>query len=413
MIQREITSFVIEALQDTPIVFLQGARQVGKSTLAQTIAAHEHPADYLTFDDATTFTLAQRDPAGFLTRLRGNNVILDEVQRVPELFFALKAEVDRDRRAGRFLITGSANALLLPRLADAFVGRMELVTMYPLAQTEIESHPSHLIQSAFRNELPAAKRIACDRADVIQRALRGGYPEVLTRTTERRQRAWFEAYVTTLIKRDVRELSNIKAASELLLLLELLAARAPATLNSADLARAAKIPLTTLNRYLAVLQALFIIQPLAPWSSALTSRLVKAPKILFTDSGLLAHLAHFSSAQIESLSPYVGMLLENFVAMELFKLASWDDERPQLFHFRTHDHKEVDLLLQNRAGKLVGIEVKASSTVYPNDFKGLQALSDLTGSQFACGVVLYTGETIVPFGKRLYAAPIATLWNRF
>jgi len=301
--------------------------------------------------------------------------------------------------------------LVLPPLSDALVGRMERVTLMPLAQSEIEGTPGGFVGRAFAGRWATAKRIETPRSEIMRRALRGGYPEVVARRTDERRRAWFESYLTTLLQRDVRDLAQIHGLNELPLLLNLIAARATGTLNLADLSRSARMPLTTLNRYLALLQATFLVQTVPPWASNASSRLVKAPKLLLNDTGLLAHLAGLSEAALNASPTAAGMLLENFVGAELQKLASWSDSRPQLFYFRTHERYEVDFVLQDRAGRVVGIEVKAAGTVGTADFKGLHVLADLAGKQFAGGVVLYTGGTAVPFGERMNAVPVAALWN--
>lgn len=411
MFERKITSALLAALVDTPVVFLQGARQTGKSTLARAIGAGAHRATYLSLDDISILAAAQSDPVGFVDGLRGGNVILDEVQRAPGLALAIKAAVDRDRAPGRFLLTGSANALVLPRLSDALVGRMELITLAPLAQSEIEGTEGDFVDRVFAGPLPATRRLESHRREITRRVLRGGYPEVVARRAEDRRRAWFESYLTTLLQRDVRDLAQVHGLNELPLLLHLIAARATATLNLSDLSRSARLPLTTLNRYLALLQATFLVQTIPPWASNASSRLVKTPKLLLNDSGLLAHLQGLTESALDASPTAMGMLLENFVGVELQKLASWSRARPQLLYFRTHDRYEVDFVLQDQAGMIVGIEVKAAGTVGAADFRGLHALADLAGKQFAGGIVLYSGASVVPFGERMYAVPIAALWS--
>lgn len=411
MWQRNITNHLLTSLQDTPVVVLQGARQTGKSTLAQMLGELGHLATYLTMDNITTLVAVQQDPVGFLEGLGQQNVILDEIQRVPELFLPLKAAVDRDRRPGRFLLTGSANALLLPRLAETLVGRMEVLTLWPLAQCEIDTTPNDWIDRIFAAEPLPVQQFASSRQDVMRRALHGGYPEAVLRGSDARRTDWLNAYVTTILQRDVRELAAIQGLSDLPLLLALIAARATGALNTADLSRSARIPVATLNRYLTLLQATFLLQLVPAWSSNLSSRLVKSPKILLNDSGVLATLSGLSEAYLETSPTAAGILIENFVGMELIKLASWSRTRPELFYFRTHDGKEVDYVLQDRTGAIVGIEVKAASSVQEADFKGLRALADLVGARFVRGVVLYTGDLLAPFGPRLTAAPLTSLWT--
>ncbi len=411
MIERKIRERLLSSLADTPIVVLQGARQTGKRTLVQRISEVYHPSTYLTMDNITTLIAAQQDPVGFLDGLRGQNVILDEIQRVPELFLPLKAEVDRDRISGRFLLTGSANALLVPHLADTLVGRLEVLTLWPLSQSELGGVDSDFLENAFGKEPLPVTRYETNREDIIARALRGGYPEAIALASAERRTDWFDAYVTTLLQRDVRDLAQIQGLRELPLLLSLLAAQSTALLNTADLARSATMSLTTLNRYLALLQATFMVQQIPAWSTNLSKRLVKSPKLLFSDTGILGALTGMSTTQFAITPTLVGMLIENFVGVELLKLLSWSSKRLQLFHFRTHDRKEVDFVLQDRMGTVVGIEVKAASAVQPSDFKGLHALADLLGPQFTNGFVFYTGDTLLPFGPSMYAIPIAALWN--
>ncbi|MCL5997445.1 MAG: ATP-binding protein [Chloroflexi bacterium] len=396
------------------MVVLQGARQTGKSTLAQIICREAHPSEYLTMDSLSVLAAAQTDPHSFLVGLRGKDVILDEIQRVPELFVSVKEEVDRERAPGRFLLTGSANAMLLPRLSDSLAGRLQLITLWPLAQCEIGGTRGDFIDVAFRAEF-TTRRIPCDRRDVIHRALLGGYPEVVNKahsgTPPDRLGDWFDAYVTTLLQRDVRDLANIQGLSEFPLLLRLIASRATAALNVADLSRSSGIANVTLHRYLTLLRTIFLIQLIQPWSGNLGSRLVKSPKVLMTDTGVLSYLNGLSEEQMLASPAFSGPLVENFVGMELLKLASWSQQRPQLFYYRTHDRKEVDFVLQARSGKLVGVEVKASATVDGADFKGLQSFAEAVGQPFVCGILLYSGETLLPFGNNLYAVPISALWE--
>jgi predicted AAA+ superfamily ATPase len=410
MFQRFIAPQLIDALSDTPVVVLQGARQTGKSTLAQRIASEDRPADYLSMDHLPTLSAAQNDPAGFLAGLRGRNVVLDEIQRAPDLYLPIKAEVDRQRSPGRFLLTGSANVLLVPKLAESLVGRMELVTLWPLAQCEMAGAGSDFIENAFSGSFPI-RAWPCDRGEIIRKALAGGYPEAVSRDQPERRASWFEAYVTTLLQRDVRDLANIQGMREMPLLLALIASRATAALNVSDLSRSARIPVATLNRYLTLLQATFLLQLIPPWSSNLSSRLVKAPKLLLSDTGVLAYLNGYSEQQLLASPSHAGALIENFCGMEIMKLASWSALQPRLFYFRTHDRREVDFVLQTRAGKLAGVEVKASASVGASDFSGLRSLADLAGDQFASGIVLYTGEQVVPFGERLFAVPMSALWQ--
>lgn len=407
MIDRYITSQVLAALADTPVVVLTGARQTGKTTLVRALASSAHPARYLSFDDAGVLAAAQADPAGFVAGLDGP-VVLDEVQRVPQLFLALKAGVDRDRRPGRFLLTGSANVLLLPRLAELLVGRMEVLSLWPLAQSEIAGAGASFVDRVFVGPPFSVSSEAWPQ--LLDRILRGGYPEVLGRASAARRQAWFQSYITSLLQRDVRDLVNVERLTALPRLLSLLATRAASLLNTSELSRTSGIPLSTLKRYLALFETTFLIQLLPAWSGNLGKRLVKAPKLFLSDTGVLASLLGANHRLLERDRTLAGPLLENFVVMELFKHVSWSQVRPRLFHFRTQTGQEVDLVLEDAAGRVVGIEVKASASVSAKDFKGLRTLAEAVGEGFLRGLVLYAGTESIPFGGAFHALPVQALW---
>ncbi len=409
MLSRNTAVRVREALADRAVVLLNGARQVGKSTLAQSLA-DESGARYVTLDDATAAAAARADPDGFIGAVT-SPLVLDEVQRAPDLFLAIKASVDRHRQPGRFLLTGSANALLLPQLADALVGRMEIVSLWPLSQGEIGGVREGFVDALFGRHAPTAGTAKPEGPSLVNRVLHGGYPEALATTTDDRRAAWFSAYVTTLLARDVRELARIDTMTDLPRLVSLVAARPMALLNYAELSRSTGLPQTTLKRYMALLQAVFLVRTLPPWHGNLGKRLVKTPKILFTDAGVAAHLMGVDRARLTADRSLLGGLLETFVTMELTKQLGWSTVTPAMYHFRSHAGDEVDIVLEQRSGVLAGIEVKSAATVTEADFKGLRALSEATGHKFHRGVVLYTGREVVPFGPRLFAVPIESLWH--
>ncbi len=408
MYSRHLQPLLEEALTDSPVVLIHGARQTGKSTLAQALLA-ERGGQYFTFDDASVLAATANDPAGFLTGLP-DAVVLDEVQRVPELFLALKAAVDRDRRPGRFLLTGSANVLLLPRLADSLAGRMEVLELWPLSQGEIEGGQQNFVDAVFDDFSPNVQ-VGAPQPDLTERLLLGGYPEVLSRTRERRRHAWFEGYLTTILQRDIRELANIEGLAELPRLLALLATRVSTILNYAELSRSSGLPQSTLKRYLSLLEASFLVRYLPAWSGNLSKRLIKSPKVLLNDTGLAAHLLGLDRTRLTQNRVLFGQLLELFVALELSKQAGWSEVRPRLFHYRDVANHEVDIVLERPSGQLVGVEVKAASSVEAKDFRGLRALAEATGEQFQRGVVLYSGDQIVPFAANLFAVPILRLWR--
>ncbi len=412
MLRRNITRAIKEALSDTPVVALVGARQTGKTTLVRQLstgATEKKSSRYFTLDDAATLAAVTADPASFVRQLDGL-LIIDEVQRAPELLPALKVEIDRDRRPGRCLLTGSANVLLLPKVSESLAGRMEVLRLHPFSQGELAEHRDCLIDRLLSDSF---KPEAIPRDEVIQlpqRVLVGGFPEAIQRQTSSRRDAWFASYVSTILYRDVRDLANVEGLTQMPRLLALLAARSASLLNKAELSRATGLAYTTLDRYLALLEMTFLLDPLPPWSINTSKRLVRSPKTFLNDSGLAAHLVGFGSEQWQANSQYRGGLVETFVVSELRKQASWSQSAVSLFHFRSH-RQEVDVVLEDRAGSIVGIEVKAGASLGRRDTAGLRALAEIAGDQFVRGVVLYGGEETLPLGPDLWAMPIASLWR--
>ena len=411
MYQRRLSATVEEAVGDTPVVLIHGARQTGKSTLLSGITAAAHDRHYVTLDDPAILDAARRDPAEFIRGL-GDFAAIDEIQRAPELFLPMKASVDRDRRPGRFLLTGSADVLLLPQLADALVGRMEVVTLGPLSQGEIDGVDVRFIDHAFGAADPQTwpKPPATSRDDLIARVLRGGFPEVVERTGETARRRWFEAYITTLLYRDVRELANIDGLTAVPQLLRLVASRAGSQVVVAEISRSLGIPQATLTRYLALLRATFLVQPLAAWSANIGRRLVRNPKHFILDSGLAAHLSDVTRASIRQNATHLGPALETFVLAELRTQACWSEARPQFMFFRDHAGLEVDIVMEDRAGRVVGVEVKATASPNGQMFNGLEALRDGIGARFRRGILLHGGDQAIAFGDRLWALPVSMLW---
>jgi hypothetical protein len=399
------------ALSDTPAVLVNGARQTGKTTLVREIARGRPGTRYVTLDDAATLAAAVNDPAALLAG-SGDLLVIDEVQKAPGLFPAMKIQIDRDRRPGRFLLTGSANVLMLPQVSESLAGRLEILTLWPFSQGEIEGRREGLLDALFAEALPGLPAEPEQPiTPLAQRLLRGGFPEALGRRDPRRRDAWFAAYVTTILQRDIRDLTQIEGLTDMPLLLQLLAARAGTLLNKAELARGTRIPYTTLDRYLALLHATFLFQPLPAWSGNLGKRLTRSPKCHLCDSGLTAHLTGLTAERLDRDGTLIGPLLESFVVGELRKQASWAETPVTLYHFRTPSQRETDLVLEDRGGRVVGIEVKASSRLRERDFNGLRSLAREAGERFLRGVLLYTGEEMLPFGPRLHAVPVRALWQ--
>ena len=409
MRDRHATDALLDALHDTPVVYLQGARQTGKSTLVRAISERQHPARYLTLDTAAVLSAASNDPEGFIAGF-DRPVVIDEVQRAPSLALAIKAAVDANRRPGQFLLTGSASVMSLPALSDSLAGRMELHTLWPFSQGELANVRETFVDRILAERLVTPATMPDTEKSLIDRVCTGGYPEIQTRRSHTRRQAWFDSYVDAILQRDVRDLANIERLSEIPRLLALLASRAGELLNFADLARTLGIPQTTLKRYMALMEMTFLVRVLPAWFSNLGKRLAKAPKLLLADTGLLTHLVEADGNRLRRNRTLLGHVLENFVAMELIKQLGWSKRRCRLFHFRTESGAEVDLVLEDPAGRLVGVEVKSAVSTRQQDFRGLEELARLSGDRFVRGIVLCTGTTVVPFGRNLYQLPVSQLW---
>ncbi|MBW8074466.1 MULTISPECIES: ATP-binding protein [Metallibacterium] len=397
-----------EALADSPVVLIHGPRQCGKTTLAQTQGRHSKYA-YLSFDDDVARVAAQADPAGFVSDLP-ERMILDEVQRVPALFAALKIAVDRKRVPGRFILTGSANVLLVPKLADSLAGRMQILRLHPLAQCELTRHAPGFLDALFegRFKFRQSERLG-DR--LAQRIAAGGYPAALARPAGRRRAAWYRDYLEALVQRDVRDLARISSLDVLPRLLALAAAQTAQLFNMTALAAPFQLSRPTIGDYVTLLERVFLLERLPPWHSNRISRLIKTPKLHLGDTGLACALLGVDAAALAADRPLLGRILETFVFQELRRQASWHDEPLAFSHFRDKDGVEVDIVIERGARALVGVEVKAAATVTAADFRGLRKLREAAGKRFVAGVVLYDGEVSVRFDDQLYAVPLRALWE--
>ncbi len=400
---------VIEALADSPVVLIHGPRQCGKTTLARQVGDLKGFM-YLSFDDDVQRAAAQADPVGYVADLP-ERVILDEVQRMPELFTSLKAAVDARREPGRFLLTGSANVLLVPKLADSLAGRMEILRLHPLSQVELSGGTpdflSALFDSAFKADA-SGRRLG---RMLAERVAAGGYPAALARATARRQAAWYRDYANTLIQRDVLDLARISALDALPRLLALAAGQTACLVNVSELAAPFHVSRQTIREYVTLLSRIFLLEELPPWHNNRLSRLIKTPKLHLGDTGLACSLLGLDADLLWKDRALFGRILETFVFQELRRQGSWHEETVSFSHFRDKDKVEVDVVVES-AGRLAGVEVKAVATVTGDDFKGLRKLQAAAQKSFTAGVVLYDGEAVVPFGNKLYAVPISRLWEK-
>ncbi len=408
IVPRIVEARLEEALGDSPVVLIHGARQCGKTTLAHRLGAKRDYA-YFNLDEDVVRAAAESDPVGFVADLPGRT-ILDEVQRVPSLFTALKVAVDRDRSPGRFLLTGSANVLLVPKLADSLAGRMEIIRLFPFAQCEIEGRSPGFLDELFDANF-RTRRTERLGARLAERIVAGGYPAALTRATPRRRATWYRDYVETMVQRDVRDLARIASLDALPRLLALAAGQTARLLNVTDLAGPFQLSRPTIRDYVTLLEQIFLVEELPPWHSNRLSRLVKTPKLHLGDTGVAASVLGLDAVALYEDRAALGQLLETFVYQELRRQASGHSDEHRFHHFRDKDGYEVDVVLERGARQVAGIEVKAAATVTVADFRGLRKLASTTGRRFAAGVVLYDGETSVGFGDRLFAVPIRALWE--
>ncbi|MFN5495886.1 MAG: ATP-binding protein [bacterium] len=397
-----------EAMADSPVVLIHGARQCGKSTLARQYG-EARGYHSLTFDDSSVLELAQADPNGFVADLP-DRVILDEVQRVPEIFLALKLTVDRNRAPGRFLLTGSSNILLLPSLADSLAGRMAIVRLHPFAQCELVKSRPIFLEKLLSAHFPISKSDRQGRS-LADRIVQGGFPTMISLPTPARRARWHRDYVETIVQRDIRSLARIASVDAVPRLLELLSGQTARALNISELAGPFGLSRPTIREYVNLLARMFLVDELPAWHSNRISRLIKSPKVHVTDTGLACALLGVTAEALWEDRDLFGQMLETFVYGELRRQASASPERVGFGHFRHRDGAEVDIVLEHGAGRVSGVEVKASSTVRPTDFAGLKALREACGKRFACGVVAYDGETSIGFGDGMFAVPIARLWS--
>jgi hypothetical protein len=405
-IPRKAAVRVAEALSDTRCVLVVGPRQAGKTTLVRGFSGAERP--YLTLDDPATLAAARADPLAFVAGI--DRAVIDEIQRAPELMLAIKQSVDRDPRPGRFLLTGSANVMALPRVGDSLAGRVALITLLPLARAEIEGTAGDLVERLFSDGVPRHAGEPVTGSALAELVLAGGYPEALRREDGRR-RVWHEDYLDLVLDRDARDVAAIEQMRALPRLMRMLAEQVGQLVVYQPLASALGLSVPTVQRYVAVLERLFLVRAIPAWSSNRLTRLVKTPKLHVLDAGLAATLRGTRAPGIGEDRTAYGPVLEAFAATEILKSLAWSNARASLSHFRSKDGDEVDLVLEDRSGRIVGIEIKAAATLRPKDMSGLRKLREAAGDRFARGILLHDHDRITPFAECIHAAPISWLWR--
>ena len=404
---RFLEARVSESLNDTRVTAVTGPRQAGKTTLIQKFTSDKRP--YYTLDDPTTYEAATYDPLGFVKRIEYGAI--DEIQRVPGLILAIKMSVDSDPRPGRFLLTGSADILTIPTISESLAGRMSINRLLPLSQAEIEGVQVSILDDLFEADGTPFKRTAYEVDDLEHRVLKGGYPEIQRKTSERARQEWSANYVETILSRDIKEILDAYRLTDLSQLIQATAIQSGQLVVHAEVAKRMGLDTKTVQRYMATLEQMYLLKYLPAWHSNELKRLLKTPKLHFLDSGLAAAIRQIDLRTIQSNRTVFGPLLESFVFSELQKLSSFSDHWLLFHHFRDKDGKGVDFVISSGGNAFVGIEVKASATVRPSDFAGLRKLQFATGPSFRFGILLYTGTQVVPFGNGLFAAPVSVLWT--
>ena len=407
MYPRYIEPVLKTALADTPVVCLLGPRQVGKTTLVQRLKPKRA---YISFDDQTLVSAAKSDPVGFVQGLPAT-VILDEVQRVPELMPAIKSVVDRSRKPGRFLLTGSANLLLLPKVQESLAGRMEVVQLNPLSQMEKQRSKKSLLKALLAGEFKTEISNNQDMVTGIPEAIcTGGYPEPNTRTAAR-ARQWYRQNLDAIVQRDVKDVAAIRDENELMRTMELLAYQTANLLNISSLSNNLGMDRATAEKYLTVLERLFLIRRLPAWHRNNAKRLIKTPKVYVVDSGLAATLNRLTVKDWQEQGTDFGALLEGFVVQQLICQAGWVDNDLVFSHYRDKDKVEVDLIIE-QGRKLWAVEVKRAASVQDKDGAGLARLAAQAGKSFQCGILLYSGANCLPLkAKDCFAVPMSRLWK--
>ena len=404
---RIIEPRIAEAQQDTPVILLAGPRQAGKTTLVRQVAVEQNMR-YLTLDDKLTLLSAREDPVGMIRSL--DRVVIDEIQRAPELLLAIKQSVDQDRRPGRFLLTGSANLMAIPTVADSLAGRMETLTLLPLSQSEINAQTTNWIDNVFAGRILEPTHPAVGN-DLIDRVLRGGYPEAVARASAKRRATWAQQYIDALIQRDVRDIATIEKLDQLPRFLSVLAQTAGQMCNYSQLSGQVGLDGKTAARYINIFEQMYLLKRIDVWARNRLNRLVKTPKLQFVDSGLLSTLLDLNNNEIQKDRTRFGNLLETFVFGELLKHTTTSEASYRLMYYRDTDKFEVDYIIENAVGELIGIEVKATASIKKRDLRGLKKLATLAGDQVKIGILLYDGTETMPLGDNIWAAPLSTLWG--
>jgi len=414
IVKRHLASVVAGRLQEEPVVVLNGARTAGKSTLLRECAA-EHGTPVLDLDDPATLSAVAADPSTFVSSAR-EPVCVDEFQRVLPLLDAIKAELNRELRPGRFLLTGSTRYTSLPITSQSLTGRAHVVTMWPLSQGELRGRRETFLAILVRDpaSLLAAVSSTTTRSQYESALLAGGYPIALRRASEAARARWFRDYVGMVVERDVLEIRAIRQREVMPEIMRHLAAQTGQVVNASRIGEAVGLQRSVVGDYVELLQSVFLVHQLEAFGRTLSTRVRHHPKVHLVDSGLAAHLLGVSSERLARRDPVAltefGHVVETFAVNEILKQAGWCDELLRFSHYRTRDGQEVDLVVETADGRIAGVEVKSAAAVDAADFRGLKQLRDRLGGAFVGGVALHLGQHAYRYDDRLFALPLDRLW---
>ena len=407
MYPRYLKNRMLDFIKHSPVTLLLGGRQTGKTTFVKKLMK-ECSYQYISLDDLRYLSSAKDDPIAFLNQFKGP-VIIDEIQRAPQLALPIKQKVDENREPGLFILTGSSNPLKSSKLSDSLAGRMFILNLYPLSQSELYSQNSSFLQSCFHSEFKNQYE-KTQKDTWLEKLLVGGFPTVQSLPFDMKEE-WMNAHLRILLERDIQELTQLRKLGELPLLMKLLAARSASLLNLSEISRSSGIAYATLTEYFALLEALFLIERVPAFHKNRTKRLVKSPKLFLADTGMMSFLLGVGKERLIQDSSLLGHFFETFVFLEIQKLISFSKERISIYHYRTTVGMEVDLILENPAGQFIAVEIKSSETVQASDFKHLKALKEEFQGEMLKGIVIYPGHETISFGKEFFAVPLSSLWS--
>ncbi len=394
-----------QALENWRVVWLGGPRQVGKTTLAKSVAQGE--MDFVSLDQRRWRNLALSDPGAFLRKF--DRVVIDEVHNAPDLIQEIKAEVDSDPRRGRYLLTGSANILTVPRITESLVGRMLVQPLLPLSQAEIRGGSGTFLETVFNGGVPQTGDFVLG-PDLVELVLSGGFPDALKMDGWTNRQQWYTNYVNGLVIRDMQNIENVDQPMAMQSLAKVLPHFSGKTFIHSKVGEIIAMKREMTERYMWLLEQAYLFQTVPSFGANRRKGLTREPKLFFLDSGLLAGLMEETPDSIASSRSAFGAIVETFVFSEVLKQATWTCGSKSFYHMRSKDGKEVDIVVQNGARKVVGIEVKAGKNVSSSDFSGLRSLAETCGENFIRGIILYDGTETKSFKDEFLALPISCLW---